>query len=85
MQENSINGGQPGPHSKALSQTKQKCIFVKNTHFIVRVYVRYVCEYGHAEAMDPGDLNSGHQACTVSPFTSLNQLSSRQVYFERKE
>lgn len=76
MQENSISGGQPGPHRLCLKQSKSAFLSKTSILFIVDVCVRYVCEYGHAEAMDPEDLNSGHQACTMSPFTSLSQLSS---------
>lgn len=73
MQEDYINGGQTGLHSESLSQTKQKCIFLKGIHFIC------VCEYEHIE-----DLNSVHRACMMSSFISLSQLSSLQVILKRK-
>lgn len=80
MQEDYINGGQTGLHSESLSQTKQKCIFLKDIHFICLC----VCEYEHTEAMAPEDLNSVHRACMMSPFISLSQLSSLQVILKGK-
>lgn len=72
MQEDYINEGQPGLHSEPLSQAKQKCIFLKDIHFIY-----CVCEYEHTEAMAPEDLNSVHRACTMN---SLSRGASSAAY-----
>lgn len=83
MQEDYINEGQPGLHSEPLSQAKQKCIFLKDIHFIYCVCV-CVYEYEHTEAMTPEDLNSVHRACTMNSFISRSQLSSLQVISKGK-